>query len=88
MKRLTELLDLSAKETELFLSKLVVSKTIYARIDRVDGMVTFNKPRTSNEIVDNWSNDVNELLKSVAESMHLISKEEMVHTIAKVGTSV
>ncbi|KAI7905073.1 uncharacterized protein BX663DRAFT_501599 [Cokeromyces recurvatus] len=83
-KRLTQLLDLSEKDTEECLSKLVVSKTIYARIDRSAGIINFQTKKDANEILNNWSNDINSLLNLIEKTCHLISKEEMVHSIAKV----
>ncbi|KAI8376518.1 PCI domain-containing protein [Radiomyces spectabilis] len=83
-KRLTQLLDLSEKDTEEFLSKLVVSKTIYARIDRTAGLVSFKVKKDANQVLNDWSSDINSLLNLVEKTCHLISKEEMVHSIAKV----
>ncbi|RUS18067.1 PCI domain-containing protein [Endogone sp. FLAS-F59071] len=82
-ERLTQLLDLNEKETEEFLSKLVVSKTIYAKIDRPAGIVSFQAPRDPNQTLNNWSSNVNALLTLIEKTCHLISKEEMVHSIAK-----
>ncbi|KAI9311776.1 PCI domain-containing protein [Dichotomocladium elegans] len=82
-KRLMQLLDLSERDTEEFLSKLVVSKTIYARVDRPAGIVSFQVKRDANQILNDWSNDINTLLNLVEKTCHLISKEEMVHSIAK-----
>ncbi|KAI8983468.1 PCI domain-containing protein [Pilobolus umbonatus] len=82
--RLTQLLDLTEKDTEEFLSKLVVSKTIYARIDRSSNIVNFQTKMDANQILNNWSSDINSLLNLVEKTCHLISKEEMVHSIAKV----
>jgi len=83
-KRLTQLLDLTEKETEDFLSKLVVSKTIYAKIDRPAKVVSFQAPRDPNQVLNDWSYDINSLLGLLEKTTHLISKEEMVHRIAKV----
>ncbi|KAL1929511.1 hypothetical protein VTP01DRAFT_1649 [Rhizomucor pusillus] len=83
-KRLMQLLDLNERDTEEFLSKLVVSKTIYARIDRPAGVVSFQVKKDANQILNGWSNDINTLLNLVEKTCHLISKEEMVHSIAKV----
>ncbi|KAI8881666.1 PCI-domain-containing protein [Backusella circina FSU 941] len=74
-KRLTQLLDLSPKDAEEFLSKLVVSKTIYARIDRSAGIVNFQTKKDANQILNNWSSDINSLLNLIEKTCHLISKE-------------
>ncbi|KAI8080328.1 PCI domain-containing protein, partial [Thamnidium elegans] len=74
-KRLTQLLDLNEKDAEEFLSKLVVSKTIYARIDRSAGVVNFQTKKDANEILNDWSSDINSLLNLIEKTCHLISKE-------------
>ncbi|CAG8521656.1 7151_t:CDS:10 [Ambispora leptoticha] len=83
-KRLTQLLDLNDQDTEDFLSKLVVSKTIYAKIDRPDGIVSFAAPKDANTVLNDWSNNVNSLLGLIEKTCHLITKEEMLHSIARV----
>ncbi|CAO3695947.1 unnamed protein product [Rhizopus stolonifer] len=83
-KRLTQLLDLNEKDTEEFLSKLVVTKTIYARIDRTAGIINFQTKKDANQTLNDWSSDINSLLNLIEKTCHLISKEEMVHSIAKV----
>lgn len=74
-KRLTQLLDLNEKDTEEFLSKLVVTKTIYARIDRIAGIINFQPKRDANQILNDWSSDINSLLNLIEKTCHLISKE-------------
>lgn len=71
------------QDTEEFLSKLVVSKTIYARVDRPAGVVSFQVKKDANQVLNDWSSDINSLLNLVEKTCHLISKEEMVHSIAK-----
>ncbi|KAG0244500.1 PCI domain-containing protein [Mortierella sp. GBAus27b] len=83
-KRLTQLLDLPDKDCEEFLSKLVVSKTIYAKIDRPAGVVSFAKSKHPNEVLNEWSQDINSLLGLIEKTCHLITKEEIIHSITKV----
>ncbi|KAJ1974143.1 proteasome regulatory particle subunit [Dimargaris verticillata] len=83
-KRLTQLLDLGGPEVEEHLSKLVVAKTIYAKIDRPAGIVTFMPPKDANEQLNQWNANVSSLLHLVDKTTHLISKEEMVHKITKI----
>lgn len=74
-KRLMQLLDLSEADTEEFLSKLVVSKTIYARVDRPAGVISFQVKKDANQVLNDWSSDINSLLNLVEKTCHLISKE-------------
>jgi len=83
IKRLSQLVNLTEKETEAILSKIIVSKAVQGLIDRPDGFVTFAPPQDPNSILNTWSNDLGNLLQLVERTTHLITKEEMVHNIIK-----
>ncbi|KAK6433298.1 proteasome regulatory particle subunit [Oleoguttula sp. CCFEE 5521] len=83
--RLTALLDLPAKETEKYISELVVNKTIYARIDRPAQVVTFEKKRDADEVLNEWSGNMKSLLGLLERIDHLITKEEMMARIKPAG---
>lgn len=83
--RLTTLLDLPAGETEKYISDLVTSKTIYARIDRPLQIVTFEKKRDADEILNEWSANTKTLLELLERIDHLITKEEMMARIKPSG---
>ncbi|KAJ1502634.1 26S proteasome non-ATPase regulatory subunit 12, partial [Coelomomyces lativittatus] len=85
--RLTELLDLTPLEVETFLSSLVSNKTIYAKIDRPAQLVVFTKPKASEEVLNDWSTNIHGLLKLLEKTTHLITKEEMVHSILSTKSS-
>ena len=76
-------LFLHHQETELFLSELVVSKTVFARIDRPAGIVSFSAHKESNEILNEWSHNLNTLMQLLNRTTHLITKEEMVHKLVQ-----
>ncbi|KAK9361187.1 PCI domain-containing protein [Lipomyces starkeyi] len=76
--RLKTLLDLSDQETETYLSDLVTQGTIYARINRPERIVTFDKPKDANDVLNEWSSNISSLLGLVETLSHLISKEEMI----------
>ena len=59
----------------------MVNKTIYARIDRPAGIVSFLKPKEPTTVLNEWSQSVHSLLDLVVKTNHLITKEEMVHSI-------
>lgn len=63
--RLCELLDLSEKETEKFISDMVSSGSVWAKIDRPKAIVTFRKRKEPNEVLNTWSNDIAGLLELV-----------------------
>lgn len=82
-KRLAQLLELSLKEAEDLLSKLVVSKTIYAKINRPAGIICFVARKDPNTVLNEWSHNINSLLDLIVKTQHLITKEEMVHSISR-----
>lgn len=68
MKRLTSLLDLSQPQTEETLSRLVVSGTIWARIDRPTGIINFRNKQSAEEVMNTWSSDMQKLLGLVEKT--------------------
>ncbi|KAK3694258.1 PCI domain-containing protein [Podospora appendiculata] len=81
MGRLTRLLDLTEDETEKYISELVTSKTVYAKIDRPARIVSFAKPRDADDILNEWSFNMKSLLGLLERIDHLITKEEMMARI-------
>lgn len=86
MKRLTELLDLAEDETEKYISELVTSKTVYAKIDRPARIVSFAKPRDADDVLNEWSHNMKSLLGLLERIDHLITKEEMMARIQPTST--
>jgi len=85
LKRMAELLALSENETEDFLSSMVVKGAVEAKTDRLEGVVNFHKSKNPNELLNDWSHDISELMSLVQKTTHLINKEEMVHKHMRVG---
>jgi 26S proteasome regulatory subunit N5 len=82
LARLGELLDLTADEAETFVTKLVTTKTIYARIDRPAGLVVFARPVAPEAALNKWGGEVQQLLAIVESTCHLIAKENMIHGVS------
>lgn len=75
LARLAQLLDLTTEQAEAALADLVTKKTIHARMDRPAGVVNF-RPRLSDaELLNQWSNDMEQLLHTVEKVSHLVEKE-------------
>jgi len=81
MKRLTELLDLDSAAVETFISDLVINKSIFAKIDRPKGIVSFKKIQDPNEALNDWGHNINDLLGLLERTCHLIHRESMVHKV-------
>ena len=79
LARLNELLDLTESETETFISNLVNQGVIYAKVNRPAKIVNFEKPLNSCELLNEWSDNVNQLLENIETIGHLITKEEIMH---------
>lgn len=71
------------QESEHFLSQLVTNKTIFARIDRPAGLVSFRESKDPSDVLNDWSQNLNSLMTLVGKTTHLINKEEMVHALVK-----
>lgn len=81
LNRLSELLDLPQEEAEKFVSDLVVGKSIFAKIDRPAGVITFVKKQDPSETLNDWSDSVGNLLDLLEKTNHLIHRELMVHNL-------
>jgi 26S proteasome regulatory subunit N5 len=62
------LLDLTVEQTEETVSRLVVSGTVWARIDRQSGIINFRNKRNAEDIMNDWSSDMQKLLGLVEKS--------------------
>jgi len=80
-QRMSQLLDLPTIEAEKFISDLVTGKSIFAKIDRPKGIITFNKRKDPNEFLNEWSGNVGNLLNLIENTCHLIHRENMVHKL-------
>ncbi|QLQ79152.1 hypothetical protein HG537_0B05000 [Torulaspora globosa] len=79
LPRLNELLDLTETETETFISDLVNQGIIFAKINRPAKVVNFEKFKHSSELLNEWSQNVDQLLEHIETIGHLITKEEIIH---------
>ncbi|KIM88567.1 hypothetical protein PILCRDRAFT_813522 [Piloderma croceum F 1598] len=68
LPRLTSLLDLTPQATEETLARLVVSGTIWARIDRPSGIINFRAKRSAEDVMNDWSSDMQKLLGLVEKT--------------------
>jgi len=78
-KRLAELLDLHEDDSERFISDLVGNGTIFAKIDRPNHIIVFQKQKQPNEVLNEWSQNISNLLDTLEKTTHLIHRELMVH---------
>jgi len=85
--RLSQMLCLSLEDTEFVVCTMVSDKkrkeNIYARVDRPNGIVSFLKPKGTDDVLQAWSGKLEEMLKLVDASCFLIEKEETLQKILK-----
>eukprot|EP00729_Bicosta_minor_P006205 gene6205-16492_t len=77
MDRLSALLELPQAQVEEFLSELVVNKTVYAKMDRPKGIVSFRQPQNPTTVLQEWSSEATKLMGLVDRATHLIEKEKV-----------
>lgn len=82
LKRLCGLLQLDQPSVENVIIDLVNSAVLYAKINRPAGIVSFIKPKGENELLNEWSFNIDTLLEDIKTIEHLIGKEEMLHSAA------
>lgn len=79
LRRMSQLLDLTPQETEDTLSSLVVKKTVWAKVDRLEEIVNFVAYKDPSDVLNDWSHDISSLMQQICKINHLINKEEMIH---------
>lgn len=82
MPHFANLLHLHNKEAEKRLCEQVVKGTVTAKIDRLDGVISFTAPKDTEEILNAWSGNLNSVMNLIGNSNHLITKERMVHQVS------
>ena len=75
LDRLSPLIGVGMERTEEELADMIITGKIAAKINRLDGIVTFKKPA----FVSNWNHDVKSLLSKIDTTCHLINREKVVY---------
>jgi 26S proteasome regulatory subunit N5 len=81
--RLIALLDLTAQQTEEVLARLVVSGTVWARIDRPAGIVNFRNRQSAEDVMNDWSSDMQKLLGLVEKTWMGVNAAQAAQSRAK-----
>lgn len=79
LDRLCQLLQLDQPALESNITELVNSDIIYAKINRPAKLVNFIRPKGANELLNEWSTNIDLLMEDIKSIEHLINKEEMLH---------
>jgi 26S proteasome regulatory subunit N5 len=70
IQKMTELLVLTKDEAKQFLSNLVSNKTISAKIDRLQDIITFQQKQSPQEILNEWSVNLNSLMTIINQKLY------------------
>lgn len=81
LARLAALVGLTEEQTETFIMRMVTTKVIYAKVDRVDGTVVFNRKKNPVELAQQWNAGVEKIVVLIEKSCHLIAKERMLQAV-------
>ncbi|KAL7718918.1 26S proteasome non-ATPase regulatory subunit [Entamoeba marina] len=79
ISRFAQLLCITEEELEKQICVLVNAKHIYAKINRLDGVISFIKTKDPREVLGVWADDIDQLLTLVNDTCFLIETEKMVH---------
>ena len=52
---------------------------LYIKIDRPNGIVTFQAKRSPEEVLSDWSSDLDKMMHLMEDTFHLINREIVVH---------
>ncbi len=81
LKRPEELANLASDKLEEHLSAMSSTLDISLKIDRPARIISFQKSRSSEEVLSEWSSDISKMLNLMEATCHLINRENMVHKV-------
>lgn len=76
-QRLAELLGLDPEELESEVADMVSNAEVYAKIDRPNDVIRFQRKNSPEAVLSNWASDISTLLHLVETTSNLIQKENM-----------
>ena len=81
IERISQMTLVPVEEIENELADMVVNNYIFAKINRIEKIVNFRKKTDYHDELDNYNYDMNNLLKKIEETCHLINKEYLTYGI-------
>ena len=73
LQRLSELMGVGVERCEHEIADMVYNKSLVAKINRLEGIVSFKKKESVNEQLNGWNSDIRSLLSKIEETCHLIN---------------
>ena len=81
IERISQMTSVPNDEIEAELADMVVNNYIFAKINRIEKIVNFRKKTDHHDVLDNFNYDMDNMLKKIEETCHLINKEYLKHGI-------
>jgi len=81
IKRISEMTLIPVDEIETEIADMVVNNYIYARINRIEQIVNFRKKTDHHDVLDSFNYDMDNMLKKIEETCHIINKEYLKYGI-------
>ena len=81
IKRINDMTLIPVDEIEKEIADMVVNNYIYAKINRIEKIVNFRKKTDYHDVLDNFNYDMDNMLKKIEETCHLINKEYLKYNI-------
>ena len=81
IERISQMTKVPIDEIESELADMVVNNYIFARINRIEKIVNFRKKTDYHDVLDNFNYDMDNMLKKIEETCHLINKEYLKYNI-------
>lgn len=80
-QRLCEIMSVPVDALESYLSDVSSTGSLFVKIDRPAGIVSFQQPKAPEAILSDWASDMSKLMNLMEGTCHLINRENMVHKI-------
>ena len=81
LKRISEMTSVSIDEIESELADMVVNNYVYAKINRIENIVNFQKKMEHHDVLDELNYDLRKMLEGLEQTCHLINKEYLKYGI-------
>ena len=81
IKRISEMTCVPIDEIENEIADMVVNNFIFAKINRIEQIVNFRKKTDHHDVLDDFNYDMDNMLKKIEETCHLINKEYLKYGI-------
>lgn len=79
--KLASLVSLTESQCEEFIMSMVNIKVLFAKIDRLDGVISFEAKKSASEEVEEWNSTISHMMGLVDKISHFIIKERMLHAV-------